>query len=89
MLNRDQLNNVDVNQAANATMQLIDGIQSLPAHYQVFAITAAFKLFTERFNVDAQSAFSVAHNVMNTNFGRRMEFKGIQLYLENEIKWKQ
>ena len=78
-------NNVDVHQAANATMQLIDGIQSVPSHLQVFAVTAAFQLLTERFDIHAQSAFSVAHNVMKHADGRRLEFKAIEMYLENEL----
>ena len=83
--NPDQLNNVDAVQAANASMQLLDGIQNLPPHLQIFAVTAAFQLLTERFDIHAQSAFAVAHNVMRHADGRRTEFKAIEMYLENEL----
>lgn len=82
--NRDVLNNISPTVGATATLQLIDSIQESPVEVQMFAITAAFKLLQERFNVHPQDAFTVAHNVMNHAEGRRVEFAGVEAYMKHE-----
>lgn len=83
--NPDQLSNIDAGQAANASMHVLDSMQSMPVHLQIFALTACFQLMTERFDVRAFDAFTIANNVMKGVDGRRTEFKAIQMYLENEL----
>lgn len=86
MLNRDEMNSVGVRDAATSTMAIIDRIQDMPAHVQVVAMTAAFKLLVERYNISPQDVFTVADNVMNHADGRRVEFDAIRMYMENEIQ---
>lgn len=83
--NRDEMNMVPVKQAAVSSMRVIDAIQTLPPHLQVLAVVSSFKLLIERYNVDAQEAFTVADNVMNHALGRRVEFDAIRAYLANEV----
>jgi hypothetical protein len=86
MLNRDDMNSVGVRDAATSTMAIIDRIQDMPAPVQIVAITAAFKLLVERYNIPPQDVFTVADNVMNHADGRRVEFDAVRMYLENEFK---
>jgi hypothetical protein len=86
MLNRDDMNCVGVREAATSTMAIIDRIQDMPSHVQVVAITAAFKLLMERYDMPPQDAFTVADNVMNHADGRRVEFAAVRAYMENELK---
>lgn len=82
---RDKMNMTPVKEAAIATMKAIDGIQDLPPHLQVLALTSAFKLMIERFGVEAQDAFTVADNIMNDALGKRAEFKAVRQYLHLEV----
>ena len=69
-MNRDPLTNISIQSAANATMSVIDAIQSRTQAEQVAGITAAFKLMTERFSITPTDAFQIAHNFMNDADGR-------------------
>lgn len=84
-LNRDLLNSVPVREAAVTTMAIIDAIQDSPAEHQLIAITAAYKLMTERFNISPHDTMAVADNVMHHADGRRVEFLAVADYLEGEI----
>lgn len=84
-LNRDLMNSVGVKTAATATMRVIDRLQDLPPHVQLVALTAAYKLMVERFNVSPHDVFTVADNVMNHADGRRDEFKAVADYMEGEL----
>lgn len=83
--NRDHMNMVPAKDAATATMRVIDGVQDLPPHLQLIAVTATFKLLLERFGVDAQDAFTVADNIINHAQGRRVEFDAVRAYMDNEV----
>ncbi len=76
---------IPVREAAAATMSIIDRAQDLTPEAQIIAITASFKLLTERFCVNPQDAFTIADNVMNHADGRRVEFDAVRAYLENEV----
>lgn len=84
-LNPDIMNMLPTKDAANATMYIIDKVQDLTPEQQIVAITASFKLLTERFNVEVRDAFNVADNIMNHAQGRRVEFEAVREYLKNEV----
>ena len=84
-LDRDLMNMAPVGASANVTMGVIDHVQSLPPHLQVIAITAAFKLLIERFELPAQDAFALVDNIMNHAEGRRVEFDAVRMYLAHEV----
>ena len=84
-INRDLMNTAPVKQSATGTMMVIDAVQDLPAHLQLIAITAAFKLMSDRFGMPVQDAFTVADNIMNDAEGKRVEFAAVRMYLENEV----
>lgn len=84
-LNKDLMNLAGVRESATSTMRVIDALQDLPPHLQLIAIVATFKLMIERFNVDAQDAFTVTDNIMNHADGRRVEFDAVRAYLANEV----
>lgn len=84
-LNRDLLNTVPTREAAVASMTVIDALQDFPVEHQLVALTATYKLMTERFNINPQDVFTVADNVMHHADGRRTEFKAISDYLEGEL----
>lgn len=84
-INRDLMNMAPVKASATSTMTVIDAVQDLPAHLQLIAITATFKLMIERFGMPAQDAFAVTDNIMNHAQGRREEFAAVRDYLENEV----
>jgi hypothetical protein len=79
------LNMIPVNEAAVSTMRVIDAVQDLPPEHQVVAITSAFKLLAERFNVAPQDAFTITSNIMNNAEGRRPEFEAVKAYLQHEL----
>ncbi|MGH0000080.1 hypothetical protein ACQU0X_08365 [Pseudovibrio ascidiaceicola] len=81
----DDLNLIPAKAAATSTMAVIDAVQDYPPAVQIIAVVAAFKLMIERFNMNAQDAFTVADNIMNHAQGRRVEFEAVQAYLENEL----
>ena len=84
-LNRDLMNQIGVKTAATSTMAVIDRLQDMPAHVQLVALTAAYKLMTERFNISPHDVFAVADNVMHHADGRRVEFAAIADYLREEL----
>lgn len=84
-MNRDPLNNIPIQAAANATMTVIDALQNLSQAEQVAGLTAAFKLVTDRFKLPPTDAFQIAHNFMNDAEGKRTEFKAVEMYLEHEF----
>jgi glucose-6-phosphate isomerase len=84
-LNRDLLNTIPTREAAVASMTVIDALQDYPAEHQLVALTAAYKLMTERFNISPQDVFTVADNVMHHADGRRAEFAAIADYLAGEL----
>lgn len=82
---RDLLNMLPVQLAATTTMSVIDHLQDFTPEAQIAAVTASFKLLTERFGVDPQDAFSVTDNIMNHAEGTRVEFNAVRAYLANEV----
>jgi len=66
-------------------MRVIDAVQDLPPHLQLIAITAAFKLMIDRFDVPAQDAFVIVDNIMQDQEGKRPEFAAVRMYMENEV----
>ena len=84
-LNRDLLNSVPVETAANATVAVIDRLQDFSPELQMLALTTSYKLMLERFNFPPQDILTVADNVMNHADGRRVEFEAVQSYMEGEL----
>lgn len=84
-LNRDLMNNVPVKTAATSTMAVINALQDMHPHVQMIALTAAYKLMVERFNISPHDVFTVADNVMNHADGRRDEFAAVADYLKGEL----
>ena len=84
-INRDLMNMAPVVASANASMAVIDAVQHMEPHMRVIAITTAFKLLSERFDITPQDAFAVTDNIMNHAEGKRHEFAAIRDYLRNEL----
>lgn len=84
-LNRDLMNTMPVKAAALASMTVIDALQDYTPEMQLVALTATYKLMTERYDVSPHDVFTVADNVMHHADGRRVEFKAIADYLEGEL----
>lgn len=85
LLNQDDLNNIQVAEAANASMALLLVLQDMPAHTQVASIASMFLLIMERYGFNPQDAFSVINNIMNHAEGRRPEFKAIAQFMREEL----
>lgn len=88
MFNRDTFANVSVQEAATATMSIIDSIQDLGAGVQQAAITAAFLAVTKHNNISPLDAFEITNNVINHAQGKRPEFAAVDMYVEKELKGK-
>ena len=83
--NRDLMGMAPVVESATSTMRVLDAVQDLPPHLQLIAITATFKLMTERFGMPAQDAFLITNNIMKDQEGKRPEFDAVRMYMENEV----
>lgn len=84
-LDTDKLNNIEVKEAANASMEIVNLIQNMAPHVRVVACSVVFCLVCERYKMNPQSAFSVMQHIMNHADGRRPEFAAIRDYLRNEM----
>ena len=84
----DSLVNAPRATTAHLTLALIDRVQG---HHQqpgaqIAALSAAFLLLCERFQVSPQDAFTATKNLMNDHDGRAIEFEAVRMYLQNEVK---
>lgn len=84
----DELNNAPGQEAAIASMDVIDRLQS---HWenpgvQVIGICATFLMLCEHFGITPQEAFQVTQNCMNDTNGRYVpEFRAVRDYVRNEL----
>lgn len=83
--NRDLLNSVGVRTAAVTTTAILDAIQDQSPEAQMVAVTAAYKLMIERFDIPPQDLMTVTDNVMNHADGRRVEFLAVKDYMAGEL----
>jgi hypothetical protein len=82
----DSLNNASGQQAAIASMNVIDRLQHFAAGEQVIGACATFLLLCEHYGVPAQDAFTAAKNCMNdTNRKFIPEFRAVSDYVRNEL----
>jgi len=85
-MNRDSLTNMSPDDAARASMKVIDTMQSMPPEQQIAGAAATFTLLCERLGVAPQDAYSVVTNIMsNADSDRRPEFRAVKNYLESEV----
>ena len=83
-LNLDLLNNAAVNTVASAAMEILDRIQSRPAHERMLAVAAVTLTLCEVYRLDRQDLMTAANNLMNHAEGRRPEFAAVRSHAENE-----
>lgn len=84
--NNDLMINADHEQVAMTSFAVIDLLQDLDPELQALALAATFKLLAERFNLNPQDVFTYAGNLMtHTDGTHRSEFKGIRMYLREEL----
>ena len=84
-LNPDQISNADVTMIANATMSVVDNLQTkFPAAVQTVAIAAAFKLLVERHGLSMQDILGPVDNIINDTKGKRPEFSAVAQYLAEQ-----
>lgn len=86
----EQIINAPRDVSAQATVLLIDRLQDFIEErkgVQVVAAAALFLLLAERFGVEAQDVFTATKNLMRErDGGYAPQFKGVALYLENEVQ---
>jgi hypothetical protein len=82
----DLTNNVNLDQAAQATMAIADALQKFPVGAQLPAAAAFFLTLAEHRGWSAQDAFTVTKNVMNDAQGRPVpEFRAVMQYIKEEL----
>lgn len=84
-LNRDLMNNIAVGDAARDAMTVLDALQKMTPERQIIALTAVYRLMTERFGIEPQDIHTTADNIMNHAQGRRREFEAVADYMEGEL----
>lgn len=86
MMNRDMMNNADPQGVGRAAMWMLDKIQGIEgSHTQVASIGVLFLLLCDRFSVTPQDVFTTVNNMMHTTQGDLPVFRGIKMYMENEL----
>ena len=82
----DRFNNLTPVEAARAAMQVVTELQKFHSkEAQVHGITAAFVLYLERFDLDAQDVVTKTKNLMSFVETRRPEFNAVAMYLQEEL----
>ena len=86
---RDRIMNVTREEAARATMTLLDKLQDLTAkEQQVIAAACVFTLLAaqaRKADLSASELLTLADRIINDSEGRRAEFKAAALYIGNEL----
>lgn len=85
-MNLDKINNAEPADVAKSNFVVIDRLQSFEPHIQVLGLAAVLIILAERFNVDAQTIFTVTKNLMNSKEGLRPEFAAVKDYVKHEIR---
>lgn len=85
-LNLDKINNARPADVAKSNFLVIDRLQQFEPHIQVLGLASTLLTVAARFNVDAQTIFTVAKNLMNSKEGLRPEFAAVRDYVKYEIK---
>ena len=85
----DMLMNITREEAARATMTLLDKLQGLPTkEQQIIAAACVFTLLAAKareVDLSASELLTLADRIVNDSEGRRKEFKAAALYIGNEL----
>lgn len=83
---RDRMAMVAPGRVAEASMDILNSMQvRFTPEEQITAAAAVFVILADRFNVEAQDAFTVTKRVINAVDGVRPEFRAVQHYARNEL----
>lgn len=86
MIDRDKLNSITPRKVAQASMAVIDAIQTLPKHEQVAAIAATFITVCGQHRIDGRDVLAVTARVLSDDIhGVHPEYVALRNYVAGEL----
>jgi len=82
----DRLSNIDLREASNAAMAVIDATQiRFSKEAQLVGLCAAFRIIAEDQGLSVPELMGRVTTIMNWADGRRPEFAAVQAYVREEL----
>lgn len=91
LIDPDRVNMASRSAVATATVKLFDRIQSLPAHVQLLALAAAFRLLCKASRLQLTDVGTAVENLMHdplTSTGMEPRFAAMYYHLESHLLTK-
>jgi len=84
-MNRDKLNHIGPEETAQAALDVLDRVNDLNPEVQPAAVAMVLIAFARRTGTDVGDLFTVANNILGSNWADGPAFRAIHLYMKHEI----
>ena len=82
----DHLKNVDIRQAREAAVRVVDAVQDLEEEEQLAGMAVLFLLVAERYDLEPRRALEVAGNVIHqAKLFNAAHLEGLRMYLREKL----